>query len=153
MFKEVPLGIKVITIVNTIINLLLLVPLFFILLSSVPSGYLQLIILGLSIICVNLILGIGVILLKNLARKVFVIAQIVSLALSIWPAGFFFTLGLCSAGRFGDDYTPWAPISSSLFWRQLSSLLFGMMFPGVPMLFSMFCIFYLTRSKVREQFK
>ncbi|MDD5130762.1 MAG: hypothetical protein PHS66_06945 [Candidatus Omnitrophica bacterium] len=154
IFDRIPLTIKIIGIVNTIINFLLLVPLFSILQSPVPSGFLQFFILGLTIIIfINIIFGVGVILLMNLMRKAFIVMQIIGLVISIAPAWFLFTIGLGSAGSFGDNHTVWAPVFSFLFWQQLSGLIFGMMFPGVPMLFSMFCIFYLTRSKVREQFK
>jgi hypothetical protein len=152
ILEETRFTIKIIGIINTIINFLLML-FFFILLIFVPSGYMQFIILGLFMVSINIMLGIGVISLNNLARKLFIIVQIISLLLSIWPFGCMFTLGLGSAGRFAGGYVAWAPTHAFLFWQQLASFVFGMMLPVVPMLFSAFCIFYLTRSEISEQFK
>lgn len=149
MFEQVPLGIKIVIFINTSVNLLLLIFWFFIL------RWLGLLftMIGLLVIIANIILGIQVMLLKSWARWIFVKVQILSLLFSIWPFLFIFTLGM-NGGSFGERHTvPWEPLFTPLFWRQFASFMIGMAFPTLPMLFSVFCIFYLTRRKVKEQFR
>lgn len=149
MPKNTPLTIKIIAIINTIINLLLLMPLF----TFVRPFYPSLLILGLIVVIANIILGIQILFLENWARVSFIVMQSVGLVLSIWPFLCILTLGM-NGGSFGERYTvPWSPVNTSLFWKQLTSLIYGMSFPSVPMLFSMFCIIYLKCPKVKEQFK
>lgn len=145
MFKNVSWGIKIVAAINTIVNLLLLFPLFF---TMFPPFKLRL-----SIIIANILLGVGLILLDNWARRLFIAIQIPNLILSIWPFGCILTLGLGSAGAFGDDHILWAPAFTPLFWQQLLSFMLGMLFPAIPMLLSMFYILYFTIPKVKEQFK
>jgi hypothetical protein len=153
MFKEVPMGIKVIAIINTIINLLLLIFLCSILLSFVPFGYFQFILLGLFIVCINFVLGFGIILLRNWARRGFILMQIVSLALSIYPFLVILQFGLGNPSQFGDNREQWASLFTTKFFGQLVSFIIGMSFPVLPMLFSIFCIFYLLRFSIKNQFK
>ncbi|HNW39077.1 MAG TPA: hypothetical protein PL125_06070 [Candidatus Omnitrophota bacterium] len=147
MFKEVPLAVKIIVFINTIINLLLLMPLFTFVRSFVNDFFP----LGLLVIMVNIILGALIILLKNWVRVSFIVMQVVGLVLSIWPFLCFLTLGL-NGGSFGDGRVPWAPMCTFLFWKQIASFICGMSFPAVPMLFSIFCIIYLRRPEVKKQF-
>ena len=149
MFREVPLGIKIIAVINTIINLMLLMPLF----TFVRFVYDSLFILGLLVVIVNMVLGIQVVLLKNWVRICFIGMQTLGLVLSIWPFLCILTLGM-NGGSFGERYiVPWRPFNTPIFWKQIASFIYGMSFPSVPMLFSIFCIIYLKRPKVKEQFK
>lgn len=148
MSKRIPSGIKVVSTINIVVNLLLLIPCFFIL-KFMGSVFFS---IGLFIIIVNIILGIGVLLLKTRSRRAFVAMQIVNLTLSVWPFMCFLTLGLGSAGKFGDDHIPWAPISTFLFWEQMTNFIVGMLFPMVPMLLSIFYMFYFTHPKVKKVF-
>jgi len=148
MFKEVPLGVKRIADANTIINLLLLIPLFvFVRLFCFP-----LFILGLLVIAANLILGIKIKLLKNWARASFIIMQTVGLVLSIYPFLVILQFGLGNPSRFGDNYELWAVPFTPVFWGQLVSFIIGMSFPSLSMLFSIFCIFYLFLPSISKQF-
>lgn len=149
MFERVSRGIKIVAIVNTIINFLLLIPLFLVVKTFLSRFF----VLGLAIIIANILLGIVIILLKNWARRCFIIIQIPNLIISVYPFMVFLQLGLGGAGNFGDAYEPWSDISTLQFWKELASFILGMSFPTVPMLCSIFYIFYLMLPKVKEQFK
>jgi len=148
MFKKVPLGIKIIVFINTIINLLLLLS-SFILLNLGLSFY----ILGLSVILINILLGVGILLLKNWVRICFIVMQVVGLILSSYPFLIILQFGLGNPSQFGDNYEPWAAYFTPFFWKQLISFVIGMFFPIALMLFSLFCIVYLSLPKVKRQFE
>lgn len=149
MFRNAPLAIKLIAIINTIINLLLLLPLFIFVRIFYPSLF----ILGLLVVIANIILGIQIVFFKNWARVGFIIMQSVGLFLSIHPFLCILTLGM-NGGSFGDGcIVPWSPFNTPMFWKQIAFFIVGMSFPSVPMLFSIYCIIYLKLPMVKDKFK
>lgn len=147
--RNVPKGIKVIFVINSIINLLLIAPAYFVLRLFGP--WVQCI--GFLIILTNITLGFGIKLLNNMARVSFIMMQIVGLIFSVWPFMCFLTIGLGNPSAFGDNYEVWAEPFTYRYIDQSVSFILGMSIPALPMLFSIFCVFYLLRPSIKMQFK
>lgn len=149
VFGKVPQGIKVVAIINITVNLLLLFICCFV--SKFVPPFILLV--GLLILLSNIILGIGILLLKNWARIIFIIMQIISLVFSIFPFLIILTFGLGNPSQFGDTHEAWGDPLTAKFFIQLVSFIMGISVVALPMLFSIFCIFYYLRSNVKKQFK
>ena len=149
MFRNVPRGIKTVAIINLVINFLLLIPSCFLLMFSPPIfGP-----IGLIVVLSNIILGFGILFLKNWARIIFIIMQIISPILSIFPFLIFLQFGLGNPTGFGDTYEAWEVPFTAGFFVQLISFIAGMSIPALPMLFSLFCVVYFLCPNVKKQFK
>jgi len=138
MFEKTPLTVKIVVIINTIINFFFLIILCFRLLKHMsPEGFGPFV-LGVLIIAINTILGFMIISLKNLARVCFMGMQIIYLIFSTLSFLYILLRGLTEA---------------SLGERQLKPFLIAIVIPTLLMVFFLFCLFYLRHPKVKEYFR
>lgn len=100
----------------------------------------------------GIILGIGILLLNNIARLIFIVFQVFYAIILLPSFVIVFIFGLYTGGLQGDD-ARWASPVSIEFWQQITRFSFTMSVFVIPLLLSIFYIIFFTRPKVKEQFK